>query len=310
MESTRLCTVALTLATFACSSTTGPADTMDDAPPGADMTTPFPIDRGDDGTNTPGTYKGLWLRLADSGAPQVTPVDGLIGIVCVGMSNSRQECDAFLAGVAGPWAGQVSPAVRVVNCAVGGHAIERWNDPAFDPVLWDDCVAHKVPDAGLRADQVRVIHHKAAMQFTTTRGGGVAPAYPDPDSDYAAFITQLDLFTSRVRSRFPSVQAVYTSSRGYGGYTINPGRSEPLSYEEGHALNTWLRDHAAVDGIWFGWGAYLWSLPCDVGTTNASGICYDREDYKTDGVHPSPTGEAKIALAMHERLLREAWYRR
>jgi len=52
---------------------------------------------------------------------------------------------------------------------------------------------------------------------------------------------------------------VYTSSRCFGGYAGNAGRGEPLSYEEGHALNTWLRDNPAVGGVWYGWGPYLWA---------------------------------------------------
>jgi len=300
----------LVLATQAGCSTGDPMGPSGGPPPGADTSTPFPLDRGDDGSSTPGTYKGLPLRLVDNGEPTVTAVDGLLGIVCVGMSNSNQECTAFIDGLQEGWSAEVNPQVKVANCAVGGHAIEKWVDPAFDATLWDDCVARKLGQAGIRPAQVRVIYHKAADQFTTGAGGTALPTYPDPAADYFAFRGHLSTFAARVSVKFPSAQAVYTSSRSYGGFANSPGRGEPLSYEEGHALNGWLAENPSVGGVWYGWGPYLWAPSCDTGVTNASGTCYVRTDYVADGVHPSDAGRAKIAALIHERLMREPWYRR
>ncbi|NJD19703.1 MAG: hypothetical protein FIA95_10540 [Gemmatimonadetes bacterium] len=294
----------------ACSgdgSSTGPDAGL---PPGPDTSSPFPIDRGDDGAATPGTYKGLWLRLADNGAPRVTAVDGVIGLVCVGMSNGNQECTTYMAAVRGAWAAEVSPQVRVANCAVGGRAVESWVDPAYDSLLWDDCVKRKLSAAGIRADQVRVIWHKAADMNTSGPGGTRLPAYPDPASDYSAFQRNLSAFAARVKAKMPSVQAVYSTSRSYGGYANTFTRGEPLSYEEGHALNRWLGAHPSVDGVWHGWGPYIWAPACGTGVTNASGLCYERTDFVDDGVHPSDAGRTKIARMMHERFRKEAWYRR
>jgi hypothetical protein len=277
-------------------------------PPGPDVATPFPIDRGDD-PGTPGSYKGIPLRLADNGTPSVTSVDGVIGIVCVGMSNGNQECSDYIQRANGEYSGVINPAVRVVNCAVGGHAIERWIDSAYDATLWDSCITQRLPQAGVRPDQVRVIWHKAANQFTTA-GGTVLPAYPAPGSDYAAFLTNLASFAARVRVKFPSVQAVYTSSRSYGGFSGNPGRGEPLSYEEGHALNSWLRENPQVQGVWYGWGPYLWAPDCATGVTNGGGICYVRSDFVEDGVHPAPGGRAEVSALLHARFGEHAWYTR
>jgi hypothetical protein len=292
-----------------CETGTGPE--LSQVPPGPDVTTPFPIDRGDEGPQTPGTYKGLPLRLTDNGRPVVTPVDGVIGLVCVGMSNAMQECDVFKSLLESEWISEVNPAVRVVNCARGGHAIEKWIDPAFDEDLWERCIQVALPAEGVRPDQVRVIFHKAADQFTKVGSGEVRPPYPDPDGDFPLFQSHLTSFAERVPTWFPNVVAVYTSSRSYGGFANDPGRGEPLSYEEGHALNEWLADHARVLGVWYGWGAYLWAPACADGGFNGSGICYDREDYVEDGVHPSsPEGREKIAGLIHDRFLDEAWYAR
>lgn len=308
---TRTLLVLTALFPASCDEPSAP-DTGDEAgvPAGADVAYSFPIDRGDD-AGTPGTYKGLWLRLVDNGEPVVTPVNGVIGVVCIGMSNGNQECSDFIQRLAGAYAADVNPAVRVVNCAVGGNAVERWIDPAFDAGLWDACKANKLGNAGVRTDQVRVIWHKAADQFTTATGGGPKPLYPAAGSDYEAFLANLATFAARVHAEFPSVQAVYTSSRSYGGFAGNAAaRGEPLSYEEGHALNTWLRDNAEVDGVWYGWGPYLWAPDCATGEHNGGGVCYVRDDYVADGVHPADSGRAKVSMLLHARFLEHAWYRR
>lgn len=272
---------------------------------GGEDLTPLPIDAPGAATS----YKGLPLALAGHGQPAVTAVDGVIGVVCIGMSNGNQECGEWIVQVAGAWQDEVSPAVRIVNCAVGGHAIERWTDPAFDGALWDDCAGRKLPQAGVRLDQVRVVWHKAASQFAKEPDGSALPPYPDPASDYFAFIGHLDAFASRVKESFPAVQAVYTSSRSYGGFSARSDRGEPLSYEEGHALNTWLADHPTVDGVWYGWGAYLWAPDCATGGRNGAGICYHRSDYQDDAVHPSEAGRLKIARLVHDRMRQHEWYR-
>lgn len=274
-----------------------------------DTTEPFPIDAAI-APGSPLTYKGLPLQLASNGEPPVTHVDGVIGVVCVGMSNARQECGTWIAGLEGPWGDEVNPAVRVVNCARGGHAIERWIDPEFDEVLWNDCLEVRLAQAGLEPEQVLVVHHKAANQFTLGPGGSSKPLYPAEGSDHQAFLTNLSAFAQRVPEFFPAAVAVYTSSRSWGGFADRPARGEPLSYEEGHALNTWLRANPTVGGIWHGWGGYLWAPTCDEGPRNGSGVCYVRRDFVADGVHPSAQGRRKIARITHQRLLEHAWYRR
>jgi hypothetical protein len=158
-----------------CTAGTLPEPVGPGTAPIGDVSTPVPIDQLP-GPGLPTHYKGLPLQLVQRPAPSITPVDGVIGVVCVGMSNAAQECGRLLASMApgGPWNHEVSPAVRFVNCAVGGHAIERWIEPAFDPVLWDACLTTRIPQRDLRPEQVRVILHKAANQFGTGPGGFTA----------------------------------------------------------------------------------------------------------------------------------------
>lgn len=300
----RICllSVVLTAAGASCSGDASPTVPR----VATDVTTPYPIAHAGVG---PVTYKGLRLSLTASAEPAVTPVSGTIGVVCIGMSNGNQECAELIQQVAGAWRGEVNPAVRLVNCAVGGHAIERWNDPSYDGVLWDDCITRKLPAAGVQAGQVRVIYHKAANQFGVAQGGGALPLYPAAGSNHDAFRANLGTFATRVAQKFPSVQAVYTSSRSYGGFSTRTDRGEPQSYEEGHALNGWLASNPMVGSVWFGWGGYLWAPACSSGIRNAAGVCYDRSDYQDDAVHPAEGGRLKIARMMHDRLRSHAWYR-
>ena len=287
----------------------GATEPSPDEASASNVMTPFAIDRGNV-TGAPSTYKGLPLGLTPNSEPRVDPADGIVGVVCVGMSNGNQECADFQSRVVGgAFAGQINPGVRVVNCAVGGHAIEKWIDPAFDGQLWNRCINQVLPAAGVRLDQVRVLWHKAANQFTTGPGGTPLPPYPSADSDYMAFSANLSAFAARVRTHFPDVQAVYSSSRSYGGYSSGSSRGEPLSYEEGHALNQWLLRNPIVDGVWYGWGPYIWAPACSSGATNASLVCYDRADFVEDGVHPAPSGRAKVSQMLHARFRQHAWYR-
>lgn len=291
----------------ACSANPAASDPLPPPPPaGGDVSTPYPIASAIVG---PATYKGLPLALVSAPEPSVTAVGGVVGVVCIGMSNANQECSEWIQQVSGAWGSEVNPAVRIVNCAVGGHAIEKWIDPTFDDVLWDDCVTRRLQLAGVLPTQVRVIYHKAADQFGLGPGGTALPLFPDTGNNYELFRTHLSEFSARVKGKFPSAQAVYTSSRSYGGFNTRPDRGEPQSYEEGHALNTWLAANHTVDGVWYGWGAYLWAPGCSSGIRNAAGVCYDRVDFQADGVHPAPSGRVKIARMMHDRLRSHAWYR-
>ena len=274
-----------------------------------DSDRPYPIFKNPDATNAPDSYKGLQLALTDNGDPELNNTSGktLTLMVCIGMSNAYQECEKFIRGVNEAWVDQVRPEIKVVNCAKGGHAIEKWNDPAYDDVLWDAC-ADTLNQQGYSLQQVKVVLHKAANQYTLGPEGQQLPFYPDTESDYYNFKDNLGIFADRVTTFFPNLDAVFTSSRSYGGFTDRAARGEPLSYEEGHALNVWLKENSLYSGVWFGWGPYIWAPSCTSGIVNGHGICYDREDYESDGVHPSPSGEIKIATMWHRKLSQYQWY--
>lgn len=279
----------------------------DGSPPGYDVEEPFPIDRGDDGLTTPGKYKGLWLRMVNNGTPLVEPVEGRIGVVCIGMSDPATECGDYIARINSHWIGDVASEVVVLNCGRPGAGIEDWLNAEHDWNLWGACLNVLLPYIPIRRDQIRVVYHTAANRQTTRADGTPLPTYPHPESDYQNLYDNLDTFAERVTTFFPNVQAVYTSSRNYAGFA---GGGEPLSYEEGHAVNSWLGQNSMVNGVWYGWGAYAWAPDCASEVMNGGGICYNQTDFDEGGLHSSPVGRGKVSWLIHHRLLLEGWYRR
>jgi hypothetical protein len=300
---------ALVVGLLACDTGLDPTPS-DGSPPGLAVEEPFPIDRGDEGVSTPGKYKGLWLRLVDNGAPTVSADDDRIGVVCIGMTDPATECGDFIARINSHWIGEVSDDVVVMSCGRPGAGIEDWINPENDWNLWGACLNVLLPYLGVGRDQVRVVYHTAANRSTTREDGSPLPTYPHPESNYEALQGNLDAFAARLTSFFPNVQAVYTSSRGYGGFGRVSGGGEPSSYEEGHAVNSWLSRNPLVDGVWYGWGAYLWAPPCPTDVLNGGGICYSVTDFDEGGLQALPSGRGKVSWLIHHRLLLEDWYRR
>lgn len=198
----------------------------------------------------------------------------------------------------------------VLNCSREAFGVEHWIDPAYDDETWGACLYLLMPFLGIRPEQIRVVYHKAANHSTVDELGRPLPPYPDSASNYHRLYRNLGAFSERLKTFFPNVQAVYTSSRAYGGYARVPGRGEPVAYEEGHAVNSWLADNPTVGGVWYGWGAYVWAPPCLSDEVNGAGVCFEPADFDADGVHRSGQGRGKISWMMHQRLLHEGWYRR
>lgn len=244
-------------------------------------------------------YLGLAGGLVDNGTPTVTPVDDRIVIIAISMSNGFLEMNRFIELYRGH--AEVSPRIGLVNCAKGGHALERWLSM---PSLWQEC-RDKIAAAGFRTDQVRVVWAKDANQFTTH-----LRTLPDPNADYHDLVRNIAALSQRIGQEFPSVQAIFHSSRIYGGYTDNAARGEPIDYEGGFAVNAVIdqQKRGELPGApWIGWGPYLWS---NGSRPNGSGIFWVESDYNSDRVHPSTSGQTKVADALHRFFLRFDWYRR
>ena len=273
----------------ACSEPAGTQGTESIAEPVAlDLMTPLQL------------YHGLPGGLADNGEPVVTPSNGRIVIVSISMSNGFLEFQRFTELYAGH--PSVAPEIGLVNCAKGGHALERWL--AMDS-LWEEC-EQRIRAAGFEPEQVRVVWAKNVDQFPSGH------TLPDPAADYYDLVENIAALSQRIGEEFPTVQAVFHTSRIYGGYVPEERedvRGEPVNYEGGFAINAVIerQKRGELPGApWIGWGPYLWSAGAE---PNGAGLEWLPGDYQADAVHPGPTGRTKVADALHRHFLRFAWYR-
>jgi len=257
-------------------------------------------------------------KIRPLGARGVPGPRGRIVLLSVGMSNTSQEfCDpapldplrcrrpSFVSlATADPRVNLAS--LEFVNGARGGHAVDAW-DSARDSVYdWvrDDVLRPR----GLSEMQVQVVWLKQANRGSSTR-----PSLPHAGSDARILLSALGNTVRALHARYPNLQQVYLSSRSYGGYA--PASSmlspEPYAYETGFSvrwligaqirqLRTGMVDPEAGDlgmdaAPWLAWGPYLWAN----GTVaREDGLAWRREDFRTDGIHPSASGQEKVATLL------------
>ncbi len=251
------------------------------------------------------TYYGLHGGLVDNGEPAVTASNGKIIIVAISMSNGHQEFSRFAELYENH--ADVSNDIVMINCATPGSAIERWIETNADQ--WPECKAKVTKKYSL--DQVKVVWAKNADQFTEH-----GRTLPDPQADYYDLVDHIGALMQRIHAEFPSVQAVFNSSRIWGGYVTGEkqaARGEPISYEGGFATNTVIEQFQQGQlpnaPPWIGWGPYIWANGL---TPNGSGIFWDRTDFQGnngDNQHPSINGSTKVADALHDFFMQYDWYK-
>lgn len=251
-------------------------------------------------TNTP---PAAHATLAAAAALDVVPRDaagvpdnmGLIGFISIGMSNTNQEWSAF-EPLEDARLGR-EPRLITVNCALGGKSAEyiKLSTDAY----WDT-VAARIATAGLDEDQIQVVWLKEAE-------GTVA----DTSFPTHMLVLQSDLgeIVRLLKDKFPNLALCYLASRTYGGYNTIPARSEPLSYETGFAVRGVIEQQILGDPLLNAdpgagtveapvllWGPYLWAN----GTIPraSDGLTWLSGDFESDFIHPSASGESKVAAMM------------
>jgi len=221
------------------------------------------------------------------------PLDGRIGWLSIGMSNTQQESQAFINLVEGDAA--VNPAVTFVNGAVGGQTAQvisaPWH-PGYQN-YWST-VDDRLQQEGIAAAQVQVIWLKEANQANNQ------PLQTYRDSLYI----QTKRIMHELNARFPNARLCYMASRIYGGYSTGPLNPEPYAYNQGFIMRQVILDQingdedlafagSEADSPWMAWGAYLWA---DGTSPRSDGLTWDcPDDFANDGVHPSNTGREKVA---------------
>jgi hypothetical protein len=220
--------------------------------------------------------------------------EGKIVLLSVGMSNTSQVFTAFqrLAGDDEDKA----PAVVLVNGAQGGmtaRAIQDPDDGGPGTRYWAE-VDKRLKAAGVTRAQVQAVWIKQA-------DAGPREGFPR----YAQTLqSELTKIVRLLPKRFPNIKLAYLSSRTSAVYAKTPLNPEPYAFESGLSVK-WLIERqlkgdkelnfdpkkGAVAAPWLSWGPYLWA-----GTSKrADGFFYEEKDFASDGTHPSPAGQRKVA---------------
>lgn len=206
--------------------------------------------------------------------------EGKVALLSIGMSNTTQEFSEFVRESA---SARTDPHLVIVDGAQGGQDAEIVSNPSAD--YWQ-VLDRRLAAAGVTDAQVQAVWLKEALK-------GPTEAFP---ADAKRLQADLHEIVTLLRARFPNLRLVYVSSRTYGGYATTPLNPEPYAYQSGFAVR-WLvqeRINGALQGRpWVAWGPYLWTN----GTKGRSdGLVWTCADVRSsDGTHPSPSGQKKVA---------------
>jgi hypothetical protein len=245
------------------------------------------------GSNTvPGGHMTAGLALASgvtplnaNGLPDAT---GRYALISIGMSNTTQEFQAFMA-----LAPSMNPRLAIVDGAQGGQTAADWANPGCS--CWTQ-LDNRIQQAGLTNAQVVAAWVKLANAQPT---GSWPSATLQLKNDTVAVMRALG-------SRFPNMRLAYLSSRIYAGYATSALNPEPYAYQSGFAVRWVLEDQLA--GLlpfagpgriapWMSWGPYLWA---DGLTPRGDGLTWACSEFNDDGTHPSPSGRQKVAQRLLE----------
>ncbi len=216
-------------------------------------------------------------------AAKITPIDGKIVLLSLGMSNTTMEFSAFKK-LADQEKG-LNPSLVIVDGAQGGQTAAVTANPNANYWKVDE---DRFAKAGVTAKQVQVVWLKQA---------NAGPTRPFP-AEAKKLEDDIVKTLHNVRDKFPNLRIVYFSSRIYAGFAASPLNPEPHAYETAFAPKWIIARQISGDAElaydkmpWLAWGPYLWT---DGVKGRKDGLVFTREDLGADGTHPSPAGQVKV----------------
>ncbi|MBK8911905.1 MAG: SGNH/GDSL hydrolase family protein [Chlorobi bacterium] len=256
------------------------------------------------GSNTPPrahttALEHVTIRITPLDTAGVASANGKIVLLLLGASSPTQEFPAFVdEAMKLP---NLNPSLLFVNGGQGGISLEKMNDPSGR--YFENNVGRTLRDAGASFNQVSVIWLKTG----SLEGRGDTLTFPDAvNREREGFIELLQ----RIRTTFPNLRVVYVTGRNTTQYVSPKPEDDGLvkHLEPRAYYNSWMWKWLIEAQIaetdprldWHGddrkaplvaWAAPFWTSGA---TPNSVGHTWLPEDVEADGVHPSPTGEAKI----------------
>lgn len=235
--------------------------------------------------------------LDDLGEPSE---DGTIGMISIGMSNTRMEFERFIEIVD-------SSEITFVNCALDGVDAAGWVDPSqrYDDTemsAWKEA-EHRLSDEGMSSDQVQLAWLKHSLAFPEQYDG--VEGFIESLRDRLVEIVQL------AREHFPHLRIVFLSSRTYGGYASTDLNPEPYAYASAFSVQEVIQrqidgednlnddpNRGPVTAPLLVWGPYLWANGQN--GRDIDDLVWLPEDFLEDGTHPSDTGVQKVAELLRD----------
>ena len=240
---------------------------------------------------------------------------GKFVLLSLGMSNATQEwCSQDAVPPCDPWTfmGQAESdgtlnrsSMVILNGARASQTADHWISPDLPAYNW---IRDSVLGArGLTEKQVEVL-------WVMDADPNPSVSLPSSQADAYTLEGYLGDIVRALRIRYPNLEMIFFSSRIYGGYAVNTLNPEPYAYESGFAVK-WLiqaqikqmsggtiTDPVAGDlnynngtAPWIGWAAYTWA---DGTHPRSDGLVWVRNDFETDGTHPSQSGETKVGTML------------
>ena len=219
--------------------------------------------------------------------------DGRIVLISVGMSNTTQEFSTFVrlantfVRLANADPGK-SPKVVLVDGAQGGMTADIWAHPGVrNP--WE-MLDQRLRQAGVTAGQVQVAWVKQALAGPERLGD-----FPRHAEVLKGHMVGL---LNKLEDRFPNLRIAYLSSRIYAGYATTRLNPEPYAYESAFVVRWLIQDQikgeeSLAKSPVLLWGPYLWADGEKGRKTDD--LIWRPEDFVSDGTHPSPSGQQKVA---------------
>ena len=217
---------------------------------------------------------------------------GRVVVLCGGMSNASQECEG--------WRKLSTTGYRILNGALAGRDYAEIITHSQD--YWDR-LDYVLANNGLAREDVDIfLNHNTLSNLSTNRNGfgkpeigewnnlmPVVPVNPDtglPIADHPItyiefFYLAVPWFQDHITAMFPNLQGAYQATRETA--RLDPATQDwctkaPIEL----AVHSFPANQAALGGPWKTGPDY-------------SSIAWVREDFISDGCHPSETGKAKIA---------------
>ncbi len=243
------------------------------------------------GSNTaPAAHLSAGVQAATSIGPldrdgQPDPA-GRYALISVGMSNTTQEFQAFVALASGE--PSRDPRLTIVDGAQGGQTAADWANPGCPCWVTLDS---RIRQAGLSNLQVAAAWVKLANRQPS---GEWPDATVELKHDTVVVLRAL-------ADRFPNLRVAYLSSRIYAGYATTTLNPEPYAYQSAFAMRWVIEDQltgllpwsgAGRVAPWVAWGPYLWA---DGLNPRRDGLTWACTELSSDGTHPSTSGRQKVA---------------